>query len=102
MVGHVLGIEQPEAARTQPRDQVHQRDLGGIAHAMEHALAKERAPERDAVESSDQLIALISLEAVTMAALVEFSVEHADAGVDPGARAAGLRVGAAGHHGLKI
>ena len=38
-----LGIEQAETTGPQPRDEMHQRDLGGIAGAVEHALAEEGA-----------------------------------------------------------
>src|SRR5580692_10754052 len=45
VVGDELGVEQAKAARLEPRDQMHQRYLGGIAGAMEHALAEEGAAE---------------------------------------------------------
>ena len=48
---------------------MHQRDLGGVARAVEHALAEEGAAERDAVEPADQLVAVIDLDGVAMAAL---------------------------------
>ena len=79
MVGDELRVEQPEAAGPQPRHQMHQRDLGGVARAMEHALAEERAAERDAVEPADQRIAVIDLDGVAMAVLEELAVEPADA-----------------------
>ena len=43
MLGDVLGVEQFEAARDQPRHQMHQRHLRGVAGAVKHALAEERA-----------------------------------------------------------
>src|SRR6516162_7414784 len=72
---------------------MHERDLGGIARAMEHALAEKRAPQRDPIESADQHRALVNLEAVAVPPLVELAVKCADARVDPGARASrpGLR-----------
>src|SRR5205085_4973949 len=43
MISYELRIEQHEAARDQARDEMHQRNLGSIAFAVEHALAEERA-----------------------------------------------------------
>ena len=43
MLGDILGVEQLEAARDQPRHQMHQRHLRGVAGAVEHALAEEGA-----------------------------------------------------------
>ena len=54
VIGDELRVEQLEAAGPQPRDQMHERDLGRIARAVEHALAEEGAAERDAVEAAHQ------------------------------------------------
>ena len=102
VVGDELGVEQPEAAGFEPRDQVHQRDLRSVARAVEHALAEEGAAERDAVEPADQIVAVIDLDAVAMAVRVERAVDAADAAVDPGAGAAGLGLGAAVDHRLEV
>ena len=69
---------------------------------MEHALAEERAAEAHAVEPADQLAVLVGLDAVAMADVVELAIERADARVDPGAGAAGLRLGAAVEHALEV
>src|SRR5262249_50005006 len=82
VIGHELGVEQLEAAGLEPRHQVHERDLGGIARAVKHALAEEGAAERDAVEAADQRLVLVDLEAVAMPPLVQLAVELADALVD--------------------
>src|SRR5262249_4477748 len=102
VVGHKLSIEQLEAAGPQTRDQVDEGDLGSVARAVEHALAEEGAAERDAVEPTDQQIAVVDLNAVAMAALVELAIEHTDAGIDPGALAAGLRLSAAIQHAVEV
>ena len=67
MIGDKLRVEQREAAGLQPRHQMHQRDLRGVARAVKHALAEKRAAERDAVEAADQALAVIDLDAVAMA-----------------------------------
>ena len=54
VIGDELRVEQLEAAGSQPRDEMHERDLRSIARAVEHALAEEGAAERDAVEPADQ------------------------------------------------
>ena len=55
MFSDELGVEQPVTAGLEPRHQMHQRDLGCVACAVEHAFAEERAAEADAVESADQI-----------------------------------------------
>ena len=70
MVGDELRVEQPVAAGFEPRDQMHQRDLGSVARAVEHAFAEEGAAERDAVEPADQIVAVIDFDAVAMAVLI--------------------------------
>ncbi len=101
MLGDILGVEQHETAGDQPRHQMHQRHLRGVADAMEHALAEEGAAEADAVEPADQFVLLPDLDAVAMAEFVQAEIEIADALVDPGVVAAGLRRGAAGDHRLE-
>jgi hypothetical protein len=64
MLGDVLGVEQFEAAGDQPRHQMHQRHLRGVAGAVEHALAEEGAAQADAVEAADEIVALPDLDAV--------------------------------------
>ncbi len=102
MVGEELRVEQPIAAEPQPRDEMHQRDLRGIARAMEHALAEERRAEAHAVEAADQRVAVIDLDGVAMPDVEQPAIELADRRVDPGARAlrAGLR--AAVDHGFEV
>ena len=67
MVGHELSVEQREAAGAKPCDQMHQRHLRGVARAMEHTLAEERAAEAYAVEPADEFAVFIGLDAVAMA-----------------------------------
>ncbi len=102
VIGEELRVEQLDSRRPQPRDEMHQRDLRGIARAMEHALAEERAPEAHAVKPADQRVAVIDLDGVAMADVEQPAIELADRRVDPGARAlrAGLR--AAVDHGGEI
>src|SRR6185369_13809460 len=101
MISDVLRVEQLETAMDESRDQVHQRDLRGIARGVKHALAEEGAPQAHAVEPADEVVALPGLDAVAMAELEQAAIEVADALVDPGVLAPGLRRGAAGNRGLE-
>src|SRR5450631_1246667 len=69
---------------------------------MEHALAEEGAAQAHPVKTADQIVALIDLDAVGVATLVELVVERADPAVDPGARPARLRAGTAREHTLEV
>src|ERR1700675_461232 len=84
MLGDELRVEQPVMAGLQPRHQMHQRNLGSVAGAVKHAFAEKRASETDAVKPADQFPAVIDLDRMTVAALVEFSIQVMNAGVDPG------------------
>src|SRR5947209_19819689 len=95
MVRDELRVEQYEAAGDQARDEMHQRHLRGVAFAVEHALAKECAAKRDAVESAGELVAVPRLHAVAVAELVQRRVEIADAAIDPGVFATHARRSAA-------
>src|ERR1700730_15980987 len=95
MLGDILGIEQLESAGDQPRHQMHQRYLGGVAGAMKHALAEKGAAEADAIEPAGQIVVLPDLDAVAMSEFMQADIKIADALVDPGVVAAGLRRGAA-------
>src|SRR5260221_11897282 len=81
---------------------MHKRDLRSIPHPMEHALAEEGAPERNPVKTAHQVFTFVNLDTMAVAPLVEFAVEHADAGIDPGARPTGLWLGTALEHCVEI
>src|SRR5260370_15326170 len=81
---------------------MHKRDLRSIPHPMEHALAEEGAPERNPVKTAHQVFTFVNLDTMAVAPLVEFAVEHADSGIDPGARPAGLWLVPALEHGVAI
>ena len=102
MIGDELGVEQQEAAGTQPRHQMHQRHLRGVARAVEHALAEECPAQAHAVEAPGQDAVLVGFDAVAMPNVIELLIERADARVDPGARPARLRLGAAIEHALEV
>ena len=91
----ILRVEQPVAAHLETRDEVHERDLRGIARAMEHAFAEKGAAERHAVQSANKIIAVVDLYRVAVTAIEQRSVDAADADIDPGARAVLLGFGAA-------
>src|SRR5262249_12341806 len=102
VISYKLRVEQLESAGLEAGDEGHERDLGSVALAGEHALAEGRAAERDVVSTADKGFALVDFEAVAMAALVELAIERADARVDPGARAAGAGLGAALEHRVEV
>src|SRR5262249_57405235 len=95
LLGNVLRVEQSEAAGDQPRHKMHERHLRGVANAVEHALSEEGASEAHAVESADQITVLPDFDAVSVAERMQSAIEVADALVDPGVLAPGLRCGAA-------
>src|SRR5262245_4780898 len=81
---------------------MHQGDLRGVAHAVEHALAEERRSERNSVESADQRGSLIHLNSMAMTARKQRAVELADTGVDPGPVARRARRAASSDHGVEV
>ena len=84
MGGEELAVEQAEPAHPEPRDEISERDLGGVAGAAEHALAEEGRAEPDAVEAADQAVVLPALDRMGVAAIVELGIGGLDLGVDPG------------------
>lgn len=96
MIGDELAVEQRVSAASQPRDEERHRDLGGVRHAAEHALAEERAAKRDSVEPADQLLAdraaAPDLDRMRVAAAVERAIGLLDLAVDPGLRPAAGRL----------
>src|SRR3954447_25581358 len=68
---------------------------------MEHALAEERAAEIHAIKPASEIVAVPGFHAVAMPDVVQAGVEIADAAVDPGVAAAGMRRGAAVDHRLE-
>lgn len=58
MLGDELGVEQGEAATEKACDEMHERDLRGVARAVKHALTEEGTSETDAVEASGEFVAL--------------------------------------------
>src|SRR6185437_6123601 len=83
MIGDILRVEQTKSSGLEPRDQVHQCDLGCVTGAVEHAFAEKSAPERDAVEPTNKYIAVIDLDRVAMTAIEKRAVDAANAAVDP-------------------
>ena len=93
MLGRELRVEQPETAGPEAREQMHERDLRGVAGAMKHALAEEGAAQAHPVETADQRLALIGLDRMGMAGGEQFAIEPHDLVVDPGL----LTLGAGAH-----
>src|SRR5262249_56126562 len=102
MRGHILCVKQAIAASSEARDKMDQRDLGCIACAVKHALAKESATERHPVKPANEHLAIIDFDRVAMAALEQRAVDAADAGIDPNAGPVLLRLGTTFDHPLEI
>src|SRR5690606_20576448 len=102
MRGDELRVEEREATGAQPRDEMNQRDLGGVAFPVEHALAEERTAEPDTVEPADKLAVTPGFDGMAMPDLVQPAVELADPPVDPGSRTPGRGLGAAVDHGPEV
>ena len=75
---------QREAAGLEPRDEMDERHLRGIARGENMLSPKNAAPSAHAVEPADEPAVLPGLDGVAMAESEELAVEPADAGVDPG------------------
>src|SRR5258708_27270845 len=101
-MGQELRIQQLDPAGLKPGHEMHERDLGSITGAVEHALAKKRGAECHAIKTADEGVALVDFQAVTMPTVVELAVEDADARIDPGARAVRLRLRAALEHAVEV
>jgi hypothetical protein len=97
VLGRELGVEQPEPAGPEAREQVDERDFGGVAGAMEHAFAEEGPAQADAIKAADQLLTVVSLERMGMTGGEQFAIEPHDLVVDPGL----LALGAGAHHRFK-
>lgn len=86
MRGDELAVEQFPAAGAEPRDEVRERDLRGIARAADHRFAEKGAAERHAVEPARELAIQPAFDAVRMAELEQTVVARPDYGIDPRCR----------------
>jgi hypothetical protein len=80
---HELAIEQSVTADIEPGDQPCQRDLRSIGLQREHALPKKGRTQPNAVQSTDQSIALPGLNRMRVPGFVERDVALFDLRVDP-------------------
>ena len=97
-----LRVEQDEAAEPEPRHQMHQRHLGGVAHPAEHALAEEGAAQHHAIEPADQPPLLPDLDRVRVALGMQRQEQPLDLRVDPGVLPPRPRRSAAGDDAAEI
>ena len=67
----------------------------------EHRFAEEHAPDRDAVDAADEVVAVPRFDRVRVAELVQALVGRAHVGVDPGAALPRARRRARAHDGLE-
>lgn len=97
MLGLELAIQQDIAAPDEPRYQMHQADLAGVAGGGEHALSEERPPQGYAIQPANQPAFEPGLNAVSDAPAMQFAVETLDWAIDPGVGAS-RNLGAGFHH----
>src|SRR6185369_6996745 len=83
VVGYELRVEQTVVSGLEAGGKMHEGDLRSIARAVKHALAEEGAAEAYAVEAAHEFGALIHFDGMAVAAVVELTIEAADADVDP-------------------
>src|SRR5262245_943559 len=102
MLGHILRVEQAVAARAQACDEMDQCDLGCVACTVKHALTKEGATKRYAVEPADECLAVVDFNGVAMSALEQRAINAADARIDPGAGAILLGLRTAFNHRVEV
>ena len=101
MFGDILRVEQFEAARNQPRHQMHQCHLRGVTGVVKHALAEEGAAEADPIEPADEVVRAPNFDAMTVAEFMQSAIEITNALVDPGVLPARLRRGTTRYHRLE-
>jgi len=97
MFGQKLAIQQFEPAGLEARDQMRERDLGGVPCAAEHAFAEEGRAQPHAIEAADELVVLPGFDRMGVTAPVQFGISGFDIGVDPGVGAARGRLRAMRH-----
>jgi hypothetical protein len=83
VVGHKLGVEQGVATLFKASDQVDEGYFAGVSDSAEHALAKERASQCHAIQSSDELIIKPAFHAMCSADLKQIDIEFHNFFVDP-------------------
>src|SRR5665213_4247077 len=89
-------------AGAQSRNQVHQRNLGGVARALKHAFTEEGSPKRNTIQTANQIVAVINLDGMAMAEVKQATIDFADARVNPGAGAPVCWLSAAIDDGVEI
>ena len=73
-------------------------DLGPARHPREHGFAKERRPQRHAIDAADQLILDPDFKAMGLVHLVKLAIESEYLVIDPSLRP----VSAGAHHAVEI
>jgi len=102
MIGQKLRIEQGEPAMIEPGGEIDQCNLAGVTLARKHAFAEKRTGDPDPVESAHQGAIAPDLNGMAVAEVEQLAVERANALVDPGAVAPGMRLRAAIYDRLEI
>ena len=95
--GEHLDVEEREIALAQVFDKVVQGDFGGVADAVEHGFAGEKAADSNAVDAADKFVILPAFEAVGVALLVKLGIGFKEFAGNPGGAATGSGRGAAFH-----
>src|SRR5690606_17468019 len=82
--GKELGVEQLEAARIEPLDQMRHGHLRGVGAPMEHGFTEKGGADGQAVQPPGQFLAVPDLDRMGDAAPEQFAIDGADGAVDPG------------------
>src|SRR5205823_9917755 len=78
-----LCVEQREFSRPQMLDQREERDLRGVALAMKHRFAEERAANGDTVESAGKLALAPRFDRMRIADLMQMFIALDNFAIDP-------------------
>lgn len=84
MVGHELAIEQLEPGGLEPRDEMRERNLGGIGGEAEHAFPEKGRTDSQPIQAADQRPVLPRLDRMRVAAPVKLEKSALDRRVYPG------------------
>lgn len=79
-----LRVEQDEFVCTQMLHQRHERNLGGISHAMKHRFPKESSTRCDAVKAASEPACLPGFDRVRVAERMQSCVAFNNLAIDPG------------------
>ena len=93
-----LAVEQPPAARAQPRDEVGERDFRRVARPADHGFAEKSAAERHAIKPARKLALQPAFDAMRVPQPEQPVIARLDDRIDPRRRPVAGRLGAQRDH----